>query len=142
MAKTMKKSKFLLFYFLLFTFFPSSVFAQESKSNPGAESTEQQARTTDLKTALKNLNFFQVDIGVFLSKAVDAAIILAALLCLGYLLWGGIDWLLSEGDKQKYESARNKILHAVMGLAVVVTVWAGWKLILHFFGLEATIQTN
>ncbi len=105
-------------YQLLTTLFLSPVYALE----------------TNIDEALDK-EFFQIEIGVFISKGVDAAIVVGALLCLGYLLWGGIDWLVSGGDKAKYEEARNKIMHAVIGLVIVTTVWVIWKLILHFLGI-------
>jgi hypothetical protein len=97
--------------------------------------------TTDIAGSL-DTTFFQTDIGVFITKMVDAAIIISSLICLGYLLWGGLDWLLSGGDKQKYEAARDKMMHAAIGLALIVAVFAVWKLILYFFGLSQVIQTK
>jgi len=100
------------------------------------QSIENKTKTTDLGQVIENQGFFQQDIGVFVSKGITAIISVAALLCLGYMLWGAIDWLTSEGDKDKYTSARNKILHAILGLAIVVTIWAVWQLILFFLGLN------
>ena len=47
-------------------------------------------------------------------------LILAALfLSLLYLVWGGINWLMSEGEKQRINQARQKIVYSILGLAVV-----------------------
>jgi len=113
---------------------PSVVFLFPSVSP--LSSTSPSDKTTNLGSVIEDQGFFQTDIGTFISKGITAIISVAALLCLGYMLWGAIDWLTSEGDKDKYTSARNKILHAVMGLAIVVTVWAIWQLILFFLGLN------
>jgi hypothetical protein len=75
------------------------------------------------------------DIGVFLANIVTVATITAALLTLGYLIWGAIDWIISEGDKTKYENARNKITHALIGLAITASVWLIWNLVLYFTGI-------
>lgn len=75
------------------------------------------------------------DLGLFISKAIDAAIVLTAVLCLFFLLYGGITWMISQGDKNKYEEARNRIMASVIGLALVVLTWLIWKLILYFLGV-------
>jgi TRAP-type C4-dicarboxylate transport system permease small subunit len=49
----------------------------------------------------------------------DLLILTAILLCLMYLIWGGIDWMLSGGDKQKIDRARGKIAFAIIGLIIV-----------------------
>jgi TRAP-type C4-dicarboxylate transport system permease small subunit len=49
----------------------------------------------------------------------DLLILTAILLCLMYLMWGGIDWMLSSGEKEKINRARGKIAFAIIGLLVV-----------------------
>jgi len=115
-----------------------TVFAQWSDTGVSVKQIEDTAKkTTDLKLIIEQSGFFQTEIGEFVSKAVDAAIIFGSLLCLGYLMWGAVDWLTSEGDKEKYTSARQKIMHAIMGLGILVSVFAIWQILLHFFGLSA-----
>jgi TRAP-type C4-dicarboxylate transport system permease small subunit len=47
-------------------------------------------------------------------------LLLAALfLSLFYLIWGGFNWLMSEGEKQRISQAREKVVYAIIGLAVV-----------------------
>ena len=46
-------------------------------------------------------------------------ILAAILLCLIYLIWGGINWMMSEGEKQKISQARQKIIFSIIGLLVV-----------------------
>lgn len=43
----------------------------------------------------------------------------AVLLTLFYLVWGGFDWISSEGNKQKLDQARQKVIFAVIGLTIV-----------------------
>lgn len=38
-----------------------------------------------------------------------------------YFIWGAIDWIISAGDKGKLEAARNKMMHAFIGLLLLVT---------------------
>jgi hypothetical protein len=35
------------------------------------------------------------------------------------LIWGGFDWITSEGDKQKVANARQRLAMAIIGLIVV-----------------------
>ena len=45
-------------------------------------------------------------------------LVLAVLLCLFFLIIGGIRWITSGGDKAKLESARGTITAALIGLIV------------------------
>lgn len=36
-----------------------------------------------------------------------------------YFVWGAVDWILSGGDKEKISSARKKMTHAIIGLALL-----------------------
>jgi hypothetical protein len=42
----------------------------------------------------------------------------AVLLSLGFLLYGGLNWIMSQGDKAKLESARRTVLFAIIGLII------------------------
>jgi hypothetical protein len=59
-------------------------------------------------------------IGSTLGKLINMAIIVAGLFMLFYLLWGGLDWIMSEGDKDKIAKAQKKITNAVIGVLIVV----------------------
>lgn len=98
--------------------------------------------TTDLGGEIGIRGFFQTELGQFLSKGITAAIIVGAILVLLYLLWGAIDWLTSEGDKDKLSSARSKIIQGIIGLALLVAVWAVWRLVLEFLGLEGSFPVT
>jgi hypothetical protein len=75
-------------------------------------------------------------IGNFISNLVGAGIIIAALAVFIYLVWGGIEWITSTGDKAKAESAQKRISNALVGLAIVAASWAVWNIILYFFGIN------
>lgn len=47
-------------------------------------------------------------------------ITVAALLTLFYLLWGGFDWITSDGAKEKITKAQQKITYAVIGVIFIV----------------------
>ena len=70
-------------------------------------------------------------------RMVDAAIIGAGILLLVYLVYGGVEWLTSGGDKAKIESARAKITNALIGVAIIAAAYAVWIIVLTFFGINA-----
>jgi len=76
------------------------------------------------------------NLGQLISSGVTAIIIVAGLLTFLYLVYGGIEWLTSGGDKTKMEEARGKITSAIIGLAIVAAAWAIMKLVGQFFGIN------
>ena len=63
---------------------------------------------------------FKIDqIGTLISGAVGIALLIAAILVFAYLVYGGIAYITSGGDKTKTEEARNRISNALFGLALL-----------------------
>lgn len=75
------------------------------------------------------------DLGTFVQKSFSAVIIVAGLATFMYLVYGGVQWILAGGDKGKLEEARSKITNGIVGLAIVASAWAVYKLIDYFFGI-------
>lgn len=48
----------------------------------------------------------------------------------------GLAWIGSGGDKNNIEAARNKIMNAILGLAIVVMAWVFIGIIGRFVGLD------
>lgn len=88
--------------------------------------------------SLKPSNMKIDDLGKLISSLLTTAFIIAAVLTFAYLVWGGIDWLTSGGDKTKTENARNRITAALVGLAIVAASYAIMKLLETFFGISVT----
>lgn len=76
------------------------------------------------------------DIGKFLSAGIQVAMIIAAILTFAFLVWGGIQWIMSGGDKTQTQAARDRITMALVGLAIVAAAWALMKVIGYFFGVD------
>lgn len=51
---------------------------------------------------------------------VNTLFLIAAFLAVAYLMYGGIKWITSRGDKIQVEAARKHIVAAVIGLVVVI----------------------
>jgi hypothetical protein len=81
-------------------------------------------------------NFQITNIGTLISAAIGLALIIAALLVFVYLIWGGLQYITSGGDKGKTEEARSRISAALVGLAIVAAAWAIIQIIGYFFGIN------
>ena len=78
----------------------------------------------------------------FFGNMLQAVLVIAALLTLFYLIWGGIDWLTAEGDAEKLTAARKKLINAVVGLILLTAVWAIWQAIANnFLGIDMNLPT-
>lgn len=78
------------------------------------------------------------DLGKFISAGVGLIFIVAGILVFVFLVWGGIQWMTSGGDKQATEAARNRITAALIGLGIIAVSWALVAIIGKFFGFSLT----
>ncbi len=69
-----------------------------------------------------------------ITNLVNIAFVIAIILVFFYLIWGGIEWITSGGEKGKTESARNKITAAVIGLIILAAAYAILTLTLQLLG--------
>lgn len=76
------------------------------------------------------------NIGTLIKGAISGSLVIAAILVFTFLIWGGIQWITSGGDKAKTQEARDRITAAMVGLAVVAAAWAIMLLIQYFFGIS------
>lgn len=96
---------------------------------------------SDVKSAFGINNPFKyTDLGCLVSNAFSWGLIAASLAMLGYLLWGGIQWITSAGEKNGLESAKNKITAAVTGIAIVAATWAIYLIIRFVLGLPVGLD--
>jgi len=68
--------------------------------------------------------------------AIKLLLVVAALLFFFMLVIGGIQWIVSGGDKAGSENARKRITSALIGLAIVFAAWAIVQLINVLFGVN------
>lgn len=68
-----------------------------------------------------------------------AIIVIAIVVALVFLIWGGIKWVISGGDKAKVDAARSTIVAAIVGLIIIFLAWFIINLVTQvFFGTNAT----
>jgi hypothetical protein len=75
-------------------------------------------------------------LGDYLARLWWTIVLLGALALLIFLIWGGIDLLTSEGDKEKYKNAQNKITHALMGMALLAASFAIMQVVATVFKVD------
>ena len=71
-------------------------------------------------------------IGPIVGQLVGFIFVVAVILALGFLVYGGIRWITSGGDKTGVETARNTIIAAIIGLIVVFLAYVILNLVLQF----------
>lgn len=75
-------------------------------------------------------------IGDFINKAITLAFIIAVIAVLVMLVWGAIQWIFSGGEKEAVAGARNRIIHALVGLAILAVAFAIARLAGQFLGFD------
>lgn len=70
--------------------------------------------------------------GNILGLGISLFLIACVILALGFLVYGGLNYITSEGDKTKVESARRTIVYSVIGLLIAF---------LSFFAVNVVLQT-
>ncbi|OGG26460.1 hypothetical protein A2960_06300 [Candidatus Gottesmanbacteria bacterium RIFCSPLOWO2_01_FULL_39_12b] len=76
------------------------------------------------------------DFGKLLSGTIGVVLIIAALSAFIYLLWGGLQWITSGGDKAAVETAQHRIQAALLGLFIVFAAYAIMLVVGQFFGFD------
>ncbi len=82
-----------------------------------------------------------ITITSIISAIIIMVLIGAALVFFFMLVWGGIRYIMSGGDKTQAEAARSQITAALIGLVIVFAAWAIINLVSIFFGIDI-LQLN
>ncbi len=76
------------------------------------------------------------DLGSIIGQGVLVIFVVATLIALAFLIWGGVKWIMSGGDKAKVETARSTIIAALIGLVVTFLSFFILSLLMGLFGLS------
>ncbi len=86
-------------------------------------------------------SFFKYkDLGTFLHNVVTIIISIGTALALLYLFWGALDFIMSGGNQERNQTAKNKITNAIIGLAILAFIWIIWKVATYFLGLSPSLK--
>ena len=77
-----------------------------------------------------------ITVTTLVSGLVRLVLVIAALVFFFILVIGGIQWIISGGDKTGVETARKRITNALIGLAIVFVAWAIISLINQLFNVS------
>lgn len=75
-------------------------------------------------------------ISQFLSNFVVLIFSVAGVVLILMIVWGAFDWIISEGDKEKVASARNKIINAIIGIILFALAFAIIQVLGTFTGFK------
>lgn len=90
--------------------------------------------STKIQTQLCGLK--SENAGGVLRNVIIGVLVIAAVISLFFLIYGGIKWILSGGDKGKVTEARGTIVAALVGLIVTFLAYFILSLVLGLFGLN------
>lgn len=74
--------------------------------------------------------------GAFIGNIIVFILIIAIIIAVIFLIYGGIKWIVSGGDKQGVESARNHIIAAIVGLIIALLAFFIVTLVLGLLGIN------
>lgn len=72
--------------------------------------------------------------------AINAIFVLAVIIFFFMLVWGGIRWITSGGDKAQTETARSQITNAIIGLVITLSAYAILNLIALVLGVGSIFE--
>lgn len=72
----------------------------------------------------------------FITKTLQVALAVGILVVMAMLIWGAFDWITSGGDKDNVAKARNRIISALIGLAVLAITFALTRVAAQFLGFD------
>ncbi|RLC31706.1 hypothetical protein DRH13_02675 [Candidatus Woesebacteria bacterium] len=75
-------------------------------------------------------------VGGIVSAFIRLILVIAALVFFFILVIGGIRWIASGGDKAAIEGARGKITNAIVGVVILLSLFALLKVVEDFFGIN------
>lgn len=90
------------------------------------------------KNPITNQGYGYSDLGKFVSNVLILAFAIALLVVLVMLIWGAFEWITSGGDKEAVGKARNRIVNALIGLAVLAVAFALATVAGQFLGFNLT----
>ncbi len=80
--------------------------------------------------------------GPLIGSLVQLIFVIAVVVALLYLIYGGFRWLVSSGDKAQVSAAREHLVAAIIGLVIIFLSYFILNLILGFFLGSGTSLSN
>lgn len=81
----------------------------------------------------------EITLGAIVSRILQFILPFAGLILLAVLIWGGYDYMMSQGNQEKVKSAQAKITAGLIGFGILVFSYLIVRLIATIFGLQGGI---
>lgn len=78
------------------------------------------------------------DVGSLVSRVLSFILPLAGVVLLFVFIWGGYDFMMSQGNPERIKSAQAKITSGIIGFFILVTAYLVVRVIATIFGLGST----
>jgi len=75
-----------------------------------------------------------------ISSIIGFLTMLAAIWFLFQILFAGYQWITAGGEPKKLTEARDRIVHAFIGLVIVVAAWSMLAVVGQFFGFNSLVD--
>ena len=142
------KKYFLIISIFLFAFFTPAVIAAGSNDGVVHESDGTTYLSTAVGTDSASNNpdlallpqGYAHNLTTLLTAVLSLLIAVVSLLVFVYLIWGGIEWITSGGDKGKTDQARSKIISALVGVIIIASSYAVLQIMLKFLGFDSLTE--
>ena len=86
------------------------------------------------KVGTQNIGY--TNISQFINNSITLVFIVAVVILLFMLVWGAVEWIFSGGNKDAVANARNRIIHSLVGFAILAVAFAIAKLAGQFLGFD------
>lgn len=90
----------------------------------------------DLPPALNQLGVGSTGISKFLNNLITLIYTISFVVFVFMLLWGGFQWLSSGGEKEAIGEARQRIIHALIGIVILAVAFAIFEVVGTFTGFK------
>ncbi len=85
-------------------------------------------------------NYGLNNILTIVSSVIGMLTIVASIWFLFMILFAGYEWTSAGGDTKKIATARDRIVHAFIGLVIVVGAWSLTAVVGQFFGFNTLVD--
>ncbi|MES2023209.1 MAG: pilin [Patescibacteria group bacterium] len=76
------------------------------------------------------------------SKIINPLIILLFVLAIAYFLWGVFQFISNQDNEEKKTDGKNHMIYGILGLVIMISVWAILQVILNTLDIQKSGQIN
>ncbi|MEN9407348.1 MAG: hypothetical protein RLZZ455_564 [Candidatus Parcubacteria bacterium] len=116
---------------------PIAAFAADPVAQQNGTGEFDPCASADAASGILGAGCGDTTFGTVFGNLINFIFVAAVIIALGFLIYGGVRWITSGGDKGGVETARNTIISAIVGLVVIVLAYFILNsLVLPFLGIE------